>query len=106
MTPITQALSTQPVFAGVVYDPNATVKAEFGRLIHAAIINRTFRENLLSNPVRSIDNGYCGETFHFPVELKERISTIQANSLEEFSSQLLQVVESPTLTKLPVLQYQ
>jgi len=106
MTPITQSLSTQPVFAGVVYDPNASVKAEFGRLIHAAIINRSFRESLLSNPERSIDNGYCGETFHFPVELKERISSIRVSSLEEFSAQVLQVVDAPCLTKLPVMQYQ
>ncbi len=106
MTPITQFLSTESVVQGVVYDPNATVKAEFGRLIHAAIINRTFRENLLANPVRSIENGYCGESFQFPREFKERITLIKAGSLEEFSNQMLQVVDAPSLAEIPVLQYQ
>ncbi len=106
MTPITQFLATESVVQGVVYDPNATVKAEFGRLIHAAIINRTFRDNLLANPARSIENGYCGESFQFPHELKERITLIQAGTLEEFSTQMLQVVDAPCLAEIPVLQYQ
>ena len=106
MTPITQLLSTQAVVPGLVYDPNATIKAEFGRLIHAAIINRSFCDRLLANPIVSIDGGYCGESFQFPHTVKQSIALIQADTLEEFSTQMLQVVESPCLAELPVLQYQ
>lgn len=105
MTPITQLLSTQAVVPGLVYDPDATIKAEFGRLIHAAIINRSFCDRLLANPLVSIEGGYCGESFQFPTALKQGISSIQAGTLEEFSTQMMRVVESPCLAELPVLQY-
>lgn len=81
------------VSPAVKHNSNEAVKMECGRLMNAAVINKTFREMLLSNPGKSIENGYCGEKFSFTHEEKERIQTIQAHSLEEFASQLMQVIE-------------
>lgn len=106
MTPTTYSLTSAPVFHPVFYDPEAAVKAEFGRLIHAAIINPNFRKMLLSNPKLSIETGYCGESFHFPAEMKNKITHIQAGTLEEFSTQLLEVVTSPNIPELAVVNYQ
>jgi hypothetical protein len=90
MTLITHSLkfNTRSV-QSTVYDPETAIKTEFSRLIHAAIINRTFCQRLLDNPLRTIESGYCGESFHFSPELKERIQLIHATTLESFSAQLL-----------------
>jgi hypothetical protein len=82
--------TTYPVPCG---DPDAIVRQECGRLIHAAIINRRFRDTLLSNPVKSIEDGYFGEKFAFTREEKQRIKHIHASTLADFSSQLMQVIE-------------
>lgn len=90
----------------VAIDPHMAVKTEFGRLMHAAIISKRFRENLLANPVQSIEAGFCGESFHFTHELTDRIQHIHAASLEEFSCQLLQVLNNHSLREMTVIQYQ
>jgi hypothetical protein len=105
MTPISQSLASAHIASNAVYDTEAAVKAEFGRLIHAALINQRFRQKLLSNPLRSIEDGYCGESFHFPSELKDRIQLIHADSLESFSMQLLQTMNSPRVPERAVLHY-
>lgn len=79
---------------------NEDIKAEFGRLIHAAVINKRFRENLLHNPLNCIDAGYCGESFNFPNEFKNRIRKINARSLEEFSSQVIKLFNVPSVTEM------
>lgn len=79
------------------------VNAEFGRLIHAAVINKGFRAKLLQNPVSCIDSGYCGETFHFPFEIKNRIKQINARSLEEFSSQVINLINMPNVPEMAPL---
>lgn len=106
MTPTTHSLTSGPVFHPILYDPEAAVKAEFGRLIHAAIINPNFRKMLLSNPKLSIETGYCGESFQFSPELKNKITLIKAGTLEEFSTQLLEVVTSTNIPELAVANYQ
>lgn len=106
MTPKTQSFSMKPLNSPAVYDPQAAVKAEFGRLIHAALINQRFRQKLLSNPLSSIEDGYCGESFHFSPELKERIQLIHAESLESLSMQLLQTINSPRVPERVALRYQ
>jgi hypothetical protein len=85
-------------------DPQTSLKAEFGRLIHAAIINTNFRQRLITNPVGTIDRGYFGESFHFPGEVKEQIRHIRAQNLEEFSSRILQIVETPSIAEIVVLR--
>ena len=56
MTPITHSFASVSLASSAVYDPEAAVKAEFGRLIHAALINQRFRQKLLSNPLSSIED--------------------------------------------------
>jgi hypothetical protein len=106
MTPIKQPISVKSLTSTAAYDPQAAVKAEFGRLIHAALINQRFRQKLLSNPISSIEDGYCGESFHFPPELKEQIQLIHADSLESFSMQLLQTFNSTRVPERVMLRYQ
>lgn len=74
-------------------DPNESILMECGRLIHAAIINKPFLNKLLTDPLKSIEEGFFGEKFVFSYEEKQKINLIQANSLSEFSKQLLQVIE-------------
>lgn len=83
---------------------NGSIQMECGRLIHAAIISKSFRRMLLDNPVKSVETGYCGEKFYFTREEKARIKLIQAASLEEFASQLMVAVESDVVPNLVYAQ--
>ena len=74
-------------------DPNEIVQNECGRLIHAAVINKRFQQQLLSNPLKAIEDGYCGEKFAFTRDEKRRIQQIQAKNLAEFSRQLIGAIE-------------
>jgi len=80
----------------VCQDPDESVKMECGRLIHAAIISQRFLKMLLTNPIKSIEDGFCGEKFAFTHEEKQHIKRIQALTLAEFSNQLIQAVELST----------
>lgn len=92
-----------PVITVPNTDPLASTKAEFGRLVHAAIINPRFRQMLLTNPENTIDKGFYGESFHFASEIKEQIKHIQAGTLEEFSARVLEIVETPSIVEMAVL---
>jgi hypothetical protein len=105
MTPVLDFRMSLPVTQTPVNTPQASMKAEFGRLIHAAIINKNFRQLLLTNPVNTIDRGYFGESFHFPGEVKEKMRHIRAENLEEFSSRILQIIETPSVAEIAVLHY-
>lgn len=95
---------TSPRKSLVERNPDDAVKWECGRLIHAAVINKRFREMLLANPVKSIETGFSGEYFSFTREEKERIRHIRAKSLEDFAAQLMQVVEKPVVSELAYLR--
>lgn len=69
------------------------VRMECERLIHAAVISRRFLNMLLTNPIKTIEGGYCGEKFSFTQDEKQQIKHIRANNLAEFSSQLIQLVD-------------
>jgi len=99
MTPITHSFFSTQLASPAVYDPDAAVKAEFSRLIHAALISQSFRQRLLDNPLRAIESGFSGECFQFSAEHKERIQLIRADTLETFSMQLIQ-----TLNPAPIQQ--
>jgi hypothetical protein len=86
-------------------DPLAPTKAEFGRLIHAAIINSDFRNQLLTNPLTAIDKGYIGESFQFSSKIREQLRGIQAGTLEEFSSRVLEITETPSIVEMAVPHY-
>jgi hypothetical protein len=93
MTLLNQIDHYEPTLTKMRVDPNEFVRMECGRLIHAAVINKRFLDMLLKNPVKSIEQGYCGEKFIFTHEEKQRIQTIHASNLADFSNQLLQVME-------------
>lgn len=96
----------EPGFPKLYQDSNEAVRIECGRLIHAAVISRRFLKNLLENPVRSIEEGYCGEKFAFTRAEKQRIRQIRASSLADFSSQLMQAVEiSSSLTSASEMSF-
>ena len=63
-------------------------RQEVSRLLTAAVISTQFRQMLLANPGKAITSGYGGESFNLPREQQKRVSTIRANSLSDFASQL------------------
>lgn len=78
---------------------------EIGRILQAAVINKTFRENLLGNPLNSIQSGYFGEYFHLPEELLKDIACIKCNTIESFTNEVLRIVDGISikeLAKVPV----
>ncbi len=94
-------ISTLPVRS--IRDNTPDTRAECSRLLHAAVVNKRFCESLLSNPLASIEAGYCGEKFHFTREQKERVNEIRAASLEDFAAQLMQLVERPVICEYAYL---
>lgn len=85
----------EPALSNVYQDPYEPAQVECGRLIHAAVISRRFLDGLLTNPVKTINEGYCGEKFAFTHEEKQRIKLIRARNLADFSTQLMQVIAIP-----------
>jgi hypothetical protein len=86
-------------------DPLAATKAEFGRVIHAAIISPRFRTQLLTNPLTAIDKGYLGESFQFSSKVREQLRDVQTGTLEEFSSRVLGITETPSIVEMAVPHY-
>jgi hypothetical protein len=83
--------------------PKAGMTAQFAescRLLHAAIVNRRFREDLLRDPLHATDAGYCGESFHFSPEARQHLRGIRATSLGEFASALTRPVETPRVVEM------
>ena len=103
MIPLAQINNLSTNHSTTIRSHGVDINAEFGRLIHAAVINKGFRSKLLQNPVSCIDAGYCGESFHFPFEIKNRIKQINARSLEEFSSQVIKLINMPTVPEMAPL---
>ena len=58
------------------------------RLLSAAVINKGFRELLLSDPARALSQGFCGEEFPLDYDQKALIKSIRANSLSDFAKQI------------------
>jgi len=67
---------------------NFHIQNEFSRLLTAAVINGSFRQALLSNPGEAISSGFGGEAFNLSSDVVQRLSTIRADSLADFASQL------------------
>jgi hypothetical protein len=97
MTPFTHSFFSTRLASPAAYDPDAAVKAELSRLIHAALISQNFRQRLLDNPLRAIESGFSGECFQFSAEHKERIQLIRADTLESFSMQITQTLNPAPL---------
>jgi len=67
---------------------NFQIQHEFSRLLTAAVINGNFRQALLNNPGEAISSGFGGEAFNLGADVVKRLSSIRANSLAEFATQL------------------
>lgn len=61
---------------------------EISRLLSAAVINKRFRDLLLSDPARALSQGFCGEEFQLGYDQKALILSIQADSLGDFAKQI------------------
>ena len=59
------------------------------RLLAAAVINRGFRDLLLTDPAQALAQGYQGETFPLDIKEKNLVLSIQADSLSDFASQII-----------------
>jgi hypothetical protein len=93
MNVLNQVEIIAPTSSKMSQDPNESVAMECGRLIHAAVISKRFLSSLLADPIKSIEAGFCGETFAFTREEKQQIKRIHASSLADFSNQLILAVE-------------
>ncbi len=62
---------------------------EISRIMTAAVVNRHFRQDLLTNPRQAIENGYGDETFALEEEQTQHLEKIQAHSLEDFATQVI-----------------
>lgn len=102
MNVLNQVDIIQPTSSKIVTEPHESALMECSRLIHAAVISRRFLSTLLTNPIQSIEDGYCGEKFAFTHAEKQQIRLIRANSLAEFSNQLMQAVERASRVAPPV----
>jgi len=52
------------------------------------VINKGFRELLLSDPARALSQGYFGETFSLDFDQHARVLSIRADSLSDFARQI------------------
>lgn len=66
--------------------PKSHPSANLSRLISAAIINRGFRDLLLSNPEKALSSGVNGETFRLDRAERELVLSIKASSLADFAA--------------------
>ena len=76
MTVLNQVDYFDPIIQKIYQEPDESVLMECGRLIHAAVISRRFQTMLLSNPIQSIEDGFCGEKFTFSRQEKQQIKLI------------------------------
>jgi len=65
------------------------------RLLSAAVINRGFRDLLLTQPEEALQRGYLGEKFNLNREELRRVISIQARDLADFARQLSTAGEKP-----------
>ena len=65
--------------------------SEYSRILSAAVINNSFRQMLLKDPIKAVCGGYSGEKFNLNSEAKNRLASIRAASLADFAAQLSQI---------------
>jgi hypothetical protein len=66
--------------------------AGLSRLFEAAVVNRQFRQLLLSQPEAALQQGYLGDSFDLTLEEQTLIVSIQANSLPDLAQQVTAVL--------------
>ena len=70
---------------------NFQIQQEVSRILTAAVINGSFRQALLNNPGEAISSGFGGEAFNLGADVVKGLSSIHADSLAEFASQLANI---------------
>jgi len=80
-------ISTNPV---QVAAGQGTCSSEISKIISAAVINTDFRESLLADPARAINDGYHGQMFYLTNEEKAWINSIKVSAISEFAKKILQ----------------
>ncbi len=75
--------------------PHAAIDPDgpLARLLAAAVLNRSFRRMLLTNPGAALAAGYHGESFALSRAEKETLLQLRATSLQEFAQQLLIAIQ-------------
>jgi len=63
------------------------------RLLAAAVINKGFRDLLLTDPPQALAQGYQGEIFPLDSNEKNLVLSIQADNLRDFALQILSCQE-------------
>ena len=64
---------------------------ELNKLLAAAVVNKKFRELLLTDPKAALNNGYNGETFQLREEDQRLVLSIRAESLAEFAAHFVKL---------------
>ena len=65
------------------------------RLLSAAVVNRNFRELLLSDPSLALAQGFQGESFFLSCQERDLILSIRASDLSDFANQIRSGLEDP-----------
>ncbi len=82
-----------------------TSKVEINRLLSAAIVSRSFCNQLLKEPQYALSKGYQGETFQLTQEERNIVLSIKAHDLASFANQVLvQCDRIHRYEKLPISQ--
>jgi len=68
--------------------------SSISRVFAAAVVNQQFRNMLLQDPNRALQNGYLGETFSLSKEEQDLIVSIRANSLSDLAKQVTRSLSS------------
>jgi hypothetical protein len=67
------------------------IHPEYSRILSAAVINRNFREKLLTDPVQAVASGFNGESFHLTENEKKELTALKGLTLSEFALQISRI---------------
>jgi len=70
--------------------PNPVRRGEVGRLLNAAIVDRQFRDLLLTRPDLALDNGYSGEPFLLGSKERQFFLTAKSTSLADLAKRWIE----------------
>lgn len=85
---------TQAPSLPVIMPTIKSVGCELNRLLAAAVVNDRFQKMLLDHPEKALQEGYHGEAFFLSQEEYDLVLSIQASSLKDFATQLVQTLDS------------
>jgi hypothetical protein len=74
---------------------------ELNRLLSAAVVSKSFRNMLLTNPEIAVTSGYQGETFNLSPEDQNWLYSIRPVSLSDLAANMV-AYQHESKVKLPV----